>query len=89
MSSLVSCSLLGFCRSDSFFFDCRILSAPKARTILVNGAIRKGERLLPPSAFETLMRATFPTSSARVKVGNIKEHIFVEFSQDMQKIIVF
>ncbi|KAG7980248.1 hypothetical protein I3843_05G172400 [Carya illinoinensis] len=45
----------------------RILSAPKARCILVNGAVRKGERLMPPSALEILMRVTFPASSARVK----------------------
>lgn len=51
-----------------FFLGCRILSSPKARTILVNGAVRKGERLVPPSALETLLRLTFPTSSARVKV---------------------
>ncbi|GFS32995.1 transmembrane protein [Actinidia rufa] len=42
-----------------------ILSALKARTILVNGAVRKGERLLPPMAFDMLMRATFPASSTR------------------------
>ena len=45
------------------------MSTPKARPVLVNGAVRKGERLIPPSAFETLIRVTFPTSSARVKVN--------------------
>ncbi|XP_043696361.1 uncharacterized protein LOC122646821 [Telopea speciosissima] len=45
----------------------RILSLPKARTILLNGVARKGERLVPPSALEQLMRVTFPASSARVK----------------------
>lgn len=45
----------------------RILAAPKARSILVNGAVRKGERLIPPAELEILMRATFPVSSARVK----------------------
>ncbi|RVW66906.1 hypothetical protein CK203_064091 [Vitis vinifera] len=40
---------------------------PKSRTILINGAVRKGERLVPPSALELLMRATFPAPSARVK----------------------
>ncbi|CAL5323705.1 unnamed protein product [Camellia sinensis] len=45
----------------------RILSAPKARPILLNGAVRKGERLVPPSSLEFLMRATFPASYARVK----------------------
>ncbi|KAK8677188.1 hypothetical protein V6N13_142741 [Hibiscus sabdariffa] len=43
----------------------RILSASTARTILVNGAVRKGERLVPPSSFDILMRVTFPASSAR------------------------
>ncbi|KAB1205766.1 hypothetical protein CJ030_MR7G028049 [Morella rubra] len=47
--------------------ESRILSTPKARSILINGAVRKGERLIPPSAFEILMRVTFPASSARVK----------------------
>lgn len=52
-------------------FGGRILSAQKARPILVNGAVRKGERLMPPSALEILMRVTFPASSARVKVGTV------------------
>jgi COX assembly protein 1 len=54
----------------------RILSAPKARTILVNGAVRKGERLVPPPAFETLVRVTFPASSARVKATERFEVIY-------------
>ncbi|CAL4964981.1 unnamed protein product [Urochloa decumbens] len=45
----------------------RILSVPKARSILLNGAVRKGERLVPPVSFDLFMRATFPVSSARVK----------------------
>ncbi|XP_047341613.1 transmembrane protein 214-like [Impatiens glandulifera] len=45
----------------------RILSAPKARTVLVNGAIRKGERLLTPADFDVLLHVTFPMPSARVK----------------------
>ncbi|GMH27436.1 hypothetical protein Nepgr_029279 [Nepenthes gracilis] len=45
----------------------RILSAPKAHSILVNGAVRKGQRLIPPSSFEILVRFTFPASSARLK----------------------
>ncbi|CAK7326768.1 unnamed protein product [Dovyalis caffra] len=45
----------------------KILSAPKARSILLNGAVRKGERLMPPFALEILLRVTFPPSSARVK----------------------
>ncbi|XP_062110149.1 uncharacterized protein LOC133821981 [Humulus lupulus] len=54
----------------------RILASPKARTILVNGAVRKGERLIPPSAFEILVRATFPTSSARVKATERFEAVY-------------
>ncbi|KZV35627.1 hypothetical protein F511_19024 [Dorcoceras hygrometricum] len=45
----------------------RILSAPKARSILVNSAVRKGERLVPPAALDLLLHLTFPASSARVK----------------------
>ncbi|KAM0933057.1 putative transmembrane protein [Dioscorea sansibarensis] len=45
----------------------RILSGPKARSILLNGAVRKGERLFPPSALDLLMRSAFPAPSARVK----------------------
>ncbi|KAG6532402.1 hypothetical protein ZIOFF_006242 [Zingiber officinale] len=45
----------------------RILSGPKARTILLNGAVRKGERIVPPAVLDLLMRATFPASTARVK----------------------
>lgn len=49
-------------------FAGRILCAPKARPVLVNGAVRKGERLIPPPAFEILIRVTFPPASTRVKV---------------------
>lgn len=52
-----------------FWFVIRILSFPKARAILLNGAVKKGERLVPPSAFELLMRVTFPAPSGRVKVS--------------------
>ncbi|KAL1803428.1 hypothetical protein ACET3Z_032075 [Daucus carota] len=54
----------------------RILSAPKARTILVNGAVRKGERLMPPSALDLLLQVTFPTSSTRVKATERFEAIY-------------
>ncbi|CAK9156026.1 unnamed protein product [Ilex paraguariensis] len=54
----------------------RILSPPKAHTILVNGAVRKGERLVPPSALELLVRATFPAPSARVKATERFEAIY-------------
>ncbi|XP_062192225.1 uncharacterized protein LOC133895738 [Phragmites australis] len=45
----------------------RILSVPKARSVLLNGAVRKGERLVPPASFDLFMRAAFPVSNARVK----------------------
>ncbi|KAF8378608.1 hypothetical protein HHK36_029956 [Tetracentron sinense] len=54
----------------------RILSSPKARPILLNGAVRKGERLVPPSALELLMQATFSASSARVKATERFEAIY-------------
>ncbi|KAI3779085.1 hypothetical protein L2E82_08563 [Cichorium intybus] len=54
----------------------RILSAPKARTILVNAAVRKGERLMPPFALELLLKVTFPSSSARVKATERFEAVF-------------
>ncbi|KAG6532255.1 hypothetical protein ZIOFF_006095 [Zingiber officinale] len=45
----------------------RILSGPKAQTILLNDVVRKGERIVPPAVLDLLMRATFPASTARVK----------------------
>ncbi|KAG6478810.1 hypothetical protein ZIOFF_062254 [Zingiber officinale] len=48
-------------------FVMRTLSGPKARTILLNGAVRKGEHIVPPAVLDLLMRATFPASIARVK----------------------
>lgn len=62
----------------TFFFsplETRILSSPKARTILLNGAVRKGERVVPPLSLELLMRFTFPASSARLKVGIFKRDL--------------
>lgn len=63
---------------SSLFFsplETRILSSPKARTILLNGAVRKGERVVPPLSLELLMRFTFPASSARLKVGIFKRDL--------------
>ncbi|PNY12373.1 hypothetical protein L195_g009002, partial [Trifolium pratense] len=40
-----------------------ILSTPKAPLVLVNGACRKGEQLIPPPAFETLIHVTLPSSN--------------------------
>lgn len=54
----------------------RILSAPKARPILLNGAVRKGERLVTPSALEVLWEATFPVSSSRIKATERFEVIY-------------
>lgn len=56
---------------DYFWSMCmyRILSSPKARPVLLNGAVRKGERLVPSSAFDLLIHAAFPVPSARIKVS--------------------
>ncbi|KAL3527461.1 hypothetical protein ACH5RR_012117 [Cinchona calisaya] len=54
----------------------RIASLPKARTVLVNGAVRKGERVVPPSSLEHLMRTTFPANAARVKATERFEAIY-------------
>ncbi|KAF8098657.1 hypothetical protein N665_0261s0023 [Sinapis alba] len=54
----------------------KILSNPKAKTILVSGAVRKGERLIPPPSFEILVRLTFPASSARVKATERFESVY-------------
>ncbi|TYI72882.1 hypothetical protein E1A91_D07G090500v1 [Gossypium mustelinum] len=54
----------------------RIISSLKARPILVNGAVRKGDRLVPLSALDILMRLTFPAPSARVKATERFEAIY-------------
>ncbi|CAM8879634.1 unnamed protein product [Rhodiola kirilowii] len=54
----------------------RIISGPKARAILVNGAVRKGERLIPPASLDTLVRLTFPAASARVKATERFEAVY-------------
>ncbi|KAI3781207.1 hypothetical protein L2E82_11214 [Cichorium intybus] len=54
----------------------RIVTSPKARTILVNGAVRKGERVVPPSALELLMGATFPAPTSRVKATERFEAVY-------------
>ncbi|KAL9267207.1 Transmembrane protein 214-like protein [Drosera capensis] len=45
----------------------RTISSPIARQTLVGGAVRKGERIIPPQAFDILMRLTFPSHSTRIK----------------------
>ncbi|KAL3830778.1 hypothetical protein ACJIZ3_019580 [Penstemon smallii] len=54
----------------------RILAAPKARSILKNSAVRKGERLIPPEALDILLHVTFPASSARVKATERFEAVY-------------
>ncbi|KAM1189721.1 hypothetical protein ACFX2J_025366 [Malus domestica] len=54
----------------------RILAFPKARPILLNGAVRKGEHIVPPSALDLLMRVSFPAPSARVKATERFEAIY-------------
>ncbi|KAH6802219.1 transmembrane protein of unknown function DUF2359 [Perilla frutescens var. frutescens] len=54
----------------------RITAAPKARSILVSNAVRKGERLIPPAALDLLLRVTFPSPSARVKATERFEAIY-------------
>ncbi|CAM6089854.1 unnamed protein product [Calypogeia fissa] len=50
-----------------FIENVLLTNARKARTVLLNGATRKGERLVPPTALETIMKATFPSESAKTK----------------------
>ncbi|XP_014509092.1 uncharacterized protein LOC106768440 [Vigna radiata var. radiata] len=59
----------------------KILSTPKARPVLVNSAVRKGERLIPPSAFEILLRVTFPPSSTRVKATERFEAVYATLKE--------
>ncbi|KAK7321496.1 hypothetical protein VNO77_32207 [Canavalia gladiata] len=54
----------------------RIMSFPKARTILLNGAVRKGERVVPPWALDSLLRITFPLPSARIKATERFEAVY-------------
>ncbi|XP_072999518.1 uncharacterized protein [Typha latifolia] len=54
----------------------RILSGPKSRTILLNGAVRKGERIVPPASLDLLMRVTFPPPTARVKATERFEAVY-------------
>lgn len=42
-------------------------NASKARGILLNGAVRRGERLVPAGTFDLFMRGAFPVPNARVK----------------------
>ncbi|CAH8359287.1 unnamed protein product [Eruca vesicaria subsp. sativa] len=55
-----------------------IVSRPKARTILVDGALtlREGEPLIPLSSFEILLRLAFPAPSTRVESTERVEAIY-------------
>ncbi|XP_073057102.1 uncharacterized protein [Primulina eburnea] len=53
-----------------------MLAAPKARVVLVNNAVRKGERLIAPESLDLLLRLTFPASPARVKATERFEAIY-------------
>ncbi|XP_010436119.2 PREDICTED: uncharacterized protein LOC104719833 isoform X2 [Camelina sativa] len=53
-----------------------ILTNPEAPTILVNEAVKEGERLIPPSSFAILVQHTFPASSARVETTKRFEAIY-------------
>ncbi|EOA16590.1 hypothetical protein CARUB_v10004754mg, partial [Capsella rubella] len=74
-----------------------ILSKPDARTILLNAAVREENRLIPPSAFEILVRLTFHASSARVEVTErfgtiyplLKEVAFAPGSNTLKQIFTF
>ena len=48
----------------------RMLSRPRARTILVDGALREGEPLIPLPSFEILVLLTFSSPSTGVKVSS-------------------
>lgn len=43
------------------------LNERKARAVLLNGAFRKGERLVPPAALDQMMRLAHPTNALRTK----------------------
>ncbi|XP_020873669.1 uncharacterized protein LOC9298984 isoform X2 [Arabidopsis lyrata subsp. lyrata] len=53
-----------------------ILSQPNARTILVERAVFEDHGVIPPFSFESLLRLTFPDSSARVKATARFEAIY-------------
>lgn len=59
----------------------RFYSPIKAQAILLNGAIRKGERLIPPSAFDLFMRCAFPLSNARVKATERFEVYYLKIKE--------
>jgi len=50
----------------------------KARSTLINGAVRKGERLVTPAALDLYMRLSFPAPEARTKVRPRVATVFCE-----------
>ncbi|KAJ1418054.1 Formin, FH2 domain [Sesbania bispinosa] len=46
------------------------------RPILLNGALRKRKRVVPPLALDSLLRVTFPLPSARVKATERLEAVY-------------
>ncbi|XP_056850266.1 uncharacterized protein LOC130494543 [Raphanus sativus] len=65
-----------------------ILSRPRAPAILVDGALREGEPLIPLTSFEILVRLAFPAPDARVESTARVEAIYpllkdVALSPDM------
>ncbi|CAN6814133.1 hypothetical protein Bca4012_005618 [Brassica carinata] len=66
----------------------RMLSRPRAQTILVDGALREGEPLIPLPSFEILVLLTFSSPSTGVKSTKRVEAIYhllkdVALSPDM------
>ncbi|CAN6903363.1 unnamed protein product [Brassica oleracea] len=57
------------------FVEKRILSNPEARTILVlvNGAVKDGERLIPLCSFGILVRHTFPARVEEACITKVSE----------------
>ncbi|KAJ1394994.1 hypothetical protein SESBI_33715 [Sesbania bispinosa] len=53
-----------------------IITFPKARPILLNGAVRKRERVVTPLALDSLLRVTFPLPVARVKATERLEAVY-------------
>jgi hypothetical protein len=60
-------------RHNSQLFPGSVLFAnlKKARPVLLNGHLRKGERLVPPLSLDLVMRTSFPADSTVTKVGNL------------------
>ncbi|KAI5056372.1 hypothetical protein GOP47_0028190 [Adiantum capillus-veneris] len=48
----------------------------KATAILQNGALRKGERLVPPASLDALLHAAFPSDASRTKATERFEKIY-------------